>query len=199
MTDTKKPHPLDPLRPGRGRPKGSKNKHPTERRTKTLGEFIASSLAKPAKAPPPKPEKPAPKVYTGIWATFATAEERSEYARYLRSKVTPEGLARSGRKFAVPNGWPYRDYEIAKAKAAREAKKMLERMEADGELTDDELARTATLEALTLLRSPGSKTFKLKCARTLLSYYRAKPATASSVAVRVTAEDILERLERGQW
>lgn len=195
MTDKTKSDPLAPLRHQRpGRPKGSSNKK-GERHPATLGAYIEKALAKPILPPPPKQAEPDSKRHSGIWATM-TPSERSEYAKKLRSKVTPEGLARSGRKLSVPNGWNYRDYEAAKSEAARDAKRMLKKLEAAGELNDDEYARFATLECLTLLRAPGSPSFKLKVARILLRYYKPKPATASQVATKVSAEEILDWFER---
>ena len=171
----------------RGRPKGSKNK------PKTLGAFIAQSLVNPYTPPPKAPKKRGGDV--GIWAKLKTPEERSAYAKRIRSKVTPEGLSRSGRKAGSPNGWTAPDFAEAEKRAEKDSKAFLKRMEESGQLPNDPIAREATFEVLKLLRSPCSKSLRLACVRTLLSYFHATPGPVAA-SKALAAEALLDELDR---
>ena len=172
----------------RGRPKGAKNK------PKTMGDFVAQAIRDPYAPPPKKPKEQ--KGGTGIWAKLKTPEERSAYAKWIRSKVTPEGLSRSGRKLGSPNGWRAADYALAEKRAEKDVKSFLKRMEESGQLPENSIAREATVEALKLIRSPSSKSLRLAVARTLLTYFHPAPVRAAP-AKPVTAEDLIEQIDRG--
>ncbi len=171
----------------RGRPKGAKNK------PKTMGDFVAQAIRDPYAPPPKKPKEQ--KGGTGIWAKLETPEERSAYAKWIRSKVTPEGLSRSGRKLGSPNGWRAADYALAEKRAEKDVKSFLKRMEESGQLPENSIAREATVEALKLIRSPCSKTLRLAVARTLLTYFHPAPAKVAP-AKPVTAEDLIEQIDK---
>lgn len=172
----------------RGRPKGAKSK------PKTMGDFIAQAIRAPYAPPPKKPKEG--KGGIGIWATLKTPEERSAYAKRIRSKVTPEGLSRTGRKAGSPNGWRAADFALAEERAARDVKSFLRRMEESGQLPKDPIARLATVEALKLIRSPCSKSLRLAVARTLLTYFHPAPLKAAATSKPVTAEDLIEQMDQ---
>ena len=171
----------------RGRPKGAKNK------PKTLGQFIAQAIRDPY-APPAKAPK-GRKGGAGIWATMKTPEERSAYAKWIRSKVTPEGLSRTGRKAGSPNGWRATDYALAEERAEKDVKFFLKHMEESGQLPKNPIAREATVEALKIIRSPCSKSLRLAVARTLLTYFLPAPVRAAT-AKPVTAEDLIDQMDK---
>jgi hypothetical protein len=164
----------------RGRPKGSKNK------PKSM------EIQLPPK-PPPKP-KDASKSRPNSPANFAklSPEERSALGR--RAALSRKPKQCRSRAPGTPPMWSTRDYAPLKEEAKREARRIFKIMDKQGLLPDDEIAREAVLEVLTLMREPGDKKFKHSLARTLLEYTKPKPSQKSEVTIK-TAEDFLDELE----
>ncbi len=156
----------------------------------TMVEYIAYALANPMLSPAPKPKNPNQK--GGVWSQFKTKEERSEYAKFLRSKVKPENLKHTGRKPGVPNGWNAKDYAKATAIADTDVEAAFATFAESGPMPDmttglmpsaDELVRYATLTLVKLVRSPASASIRLGAARTLVKFTQPKPAKVSKAKV----------------
>ena len=156
----------------------------------TMAEYVSAALANPMLPPAPKPKNPNQK--GGVWATLKTKEERTAHAKYIRSKVNPENLKRTGRKPGVPNGWNAKDYAVASAVADADAEAAFATFAESGPMPDmstgempsaDELVRYATLTLVKLVRSPASASIRLGAARTLVEFTQPKPAKVSKAKV----------------
>jgi len=102
-----------------------------------------------------------------------TPEERSAHARYLASLRSPENMRRTKRRTGTPDGWTHEAVKVARAAAQIEASKLVEKLKAEGHIAPgDAEGETATLEALIILRSPGSHVRKVANAKALLRHYR---------------------------
>lgn len=159
-----------------------KTKRRLGRKPSTVAEFVHQALANPP-LPPPKPPRPprAPGRYAGIWDTFETAEERSAYARQLAAKRNPKNMARPhsiGNK-GTAKRWTKAASDIARAAARLEATELVARLKTRGLIAKDDLeGQAATIEALTILRSPGGIQRKRKYANELLRHYHSELAQA---------------------
>lgn len=138
----------------------------------TVAEFVQESLASPIKPPPPPPPKPRdPKRKAGIWEKM-TPEERSEHAKALAAKRSPANMARKGRTPGTPNGWDHTSVAVAKVQARMEATELVSKLIAEGKIhKQDKAGAEATIEALTIVRSPGGNSNKLRWAKRLLRFY----------------------------
>lgn len=171
-------------KPAPGRPKGSPNK------PKTLEQFLTVGLLTQL---PPKPA-PRPKnpnlVRAGAANAFGkTPEERSANAR----KASLSRKVHTARAPGTPPLWSTREYAPLKEEARVEARRIYKIMDKQGLLPEDEIAKEALLAALTLMREPGAREFKLKVIRTLLDHTHQKPTLKQDVTVK-TAEDWLDEL-----
>lgn len=149
----------------------------------TVADFVHRALAEPLVPPPKQPKAPrTPGRSAGIWDTFNTPEERSAYARSLAAKRRPENMARPhsiGRK-ATPARWTKAASDTARAAARLEALALVARLKSQGLISkDDQEGEAATIEALTVLRSPGGNQRKQAVARRLLRHYH--PELAASL------------------
>lgn len=150
-----------------------------------------------ALANPTEPPKQRLKYATGPKNNFwhrMTPEERKAYSAKIRAKRDPANMkGRVGRKPGVPQGWHYRDYELACAAARKDVKRIMQKMADEGMLPEDAYAREALEGAVQVLREPGTKETKLKAARLILDFTKSKPASKSDVTIR-TAESFLDEL-----
>ncbi len=175
--------PKAPARP-RGRPPGSKNK------PNSLEGFIKDALENPIK-PPPKREKKG--VFFGPWAN-KTPEERSEYARWLRSRNKPESLGKGGPPKGTPKGLTHEQHMALVAQARPEAKRILKIMKKNGQVPADldPRAEMAMAELLVLLKKETTGVRdKATIALGILGFTMPKPTTKSEVTVK-SAEDLLD-------
>lgn len=157
-----------PLKPGRQvgtRPKP---------KPATVADFVEQALAEPITPPPPAPKPPRNlRRKAGIWEDM-TSEQRSAHARKLAAMRKPENMRRTCQRTGTPKtgGWTHESAAVAKAAARMEAEQLVAKLQADGTIAPDDLAGAkATVEALTAVRSPGSKTERVKWARRLLRHY----------------------------
>ena len=140
-----------------------------------------------------------------------TLEEHTAFRekhREVMKKAWAEGKLAGGRR-GVPDGWAGRKPELerAKARAAEEAKGILEQMEKDNLVTlpgDDEdakLAREALLFSISVVRAKSDdgtqEVYPLRdriaAAGQVLRYTKAPPASTTKLQVS-TAEDFLNQL-----
>jgi hypothetical protein len=136
----------------------------------TVAEFVTEALAAPLQPPPPPPRKPKSRP-AGIWEGLSPAE-RSAHARYLASLRSPKNMARTKRRTGTPDGWTHDAVRVARAAAQIEAAELVHKLKAEGRIApDDTEGEAATLEALTILRSPGGTNRKLATARRLIRHY----------------------------
>lgn len=175
----------EPFRRPRGRPKGWRAP------PKTFEGFIADSLKRGA-TPPAQPERPKAKPRGPM--AHMTPEQRSEYAKAMRSKVRAENLSRPSPLAGVPRGWSSDAFADAQATARQDAERFLVGMEKHGLELDDDIAREATLTVLTLMRQPGTRKEKHALARTILEYFQPRPAVAANVRSATTAEALIDAL-----
>lgn len=176
---------LQPKRP-RGRPPGAKNK------PKTLEAYLSAAMAITELPPKPAPRpKDQSKVRLGNSNRLnrLTPEERSANGR----KAVAARKTHAARAEGTPTGWATHEYAPLLKEAEREAKRIYRKMEQDGTLPEDPLAREALLEVLKLMRLPGDKKLKHSLARTILEYRLAKPTSKQDVTIR-TAEEWLDDL-----
>jgi hypothetical protein len=171
-----------PKRP-RGRPKGSKNK------PKTLEAFLAASLNADAKPPELLPKPKGPPRYDGSAKLNSVPPEvrsaRARAAAKARWEKHPE-------KEVAPKGWTLDQYRLFLEDAKREAQRIFTIMADEGRAPDDPLAQEAMKAVLSLMQSKNPQT-KLRAARTVLEYTKAKPAAKHDHTIR-TAEDFLDDL-----
>jgi hypothetical protein len=93
----------------------------------------------------------------------------------------------------TPKGLRREDVEMFGAYAREKAKIDMANMEAAGLLPDDEIATQATQATLEIMHNPMNQDMRLKAARQLLEWYKAKPQSKSEVTVN-TAEAWLASL-----
>lgn len=167
----------------RGRPKGSKNK------PKTAEEFILESLANP---PPPPPRKKS----TGKGRfSYMTPEERSaESAKMAAARKAKLGNSfGQGRKRGSCLARTAEQQARFVAEQTQEAKRIIKKMAAAGDLPDDPKAVEALEKTLVILRTAESPKDKLTAARLLLDFTKAKPTAKVEHTIK-TAEDLLDEM-----
>lgn len=109
-----------------------------------------------------------------------TPEERSEHAKRLAALRDPRNMRRASRK-GVARGWSSEAFAVAKATARIEAAELVSRLKLAGLIApDDKAGEQATLEALTFVKTPGSRVERQKVAKRLLRFY-ASPELAELV------------------
>lgn len=155
----------------RGRTAGRKPRP----KVSTVAEFVQVALNDPP-TPPPRPPKP-PRTEgrsAGVWDGM-TPEERSTYAKQLAAKRKPENMARRLSGHNTPNGWTLPAANVARAAARLEALELVAKLKASGQIAaDDTEGEQATLEALTIVRSPGGNTKRRQMAMRLLRHYHSE-------------------------
>ena len=157
----------------RGRPVGSRR---PKTKAATVADFVTEALTNSPQPPPPAPRKPRdPNRKAGVWDTM-TPEERSAYAKRLASLRRPENMRRNTSRKGVPHGWSGPAVAVATAAARLEAQELVNRLKATGTIAKgDTEGEQATLEALVIVRTPGSSQKRRKCALRLLRHYGTEP------------------------
>jgi hypothetical protein len=119
------------------------------------------------------------------------------YARLKRED--PERLRAicASTNAARPKGAPphmtKRQWAIVLDEAHKLARKIMNKLDEEGALPENKIAREAMQQAITMLASDISSKDKLSVIRTLLEYNMAKPAATSNLNIK-TAEDFLDDL-----
>jgi hypothetical protein len=171
--------PTKPTGRPRGRPKGAKNIPKVE-------DFITEALAGPIPIPPVKPKgKP-----RGPWAHM-TPEERSEYSKRL--KAQRQSTVSGGQQPGLPRGMSRKQFEARKAEQLPIVEKIIAKMAKNDELPDDPDVVEAFKQTMVILRTQDSAETKLKAARLILDFKKAKPTTKVEHTVK-SAEDYLDEL-----
>jgi hypothetical protein len=110
-----------------------------------------------------------------------TPEERSAYGKQLAARRKPENMRRPYRdagKGVPKGGWTAEAVEAAKAAARLEALALVRKLRSRGIIgQDDKEGEAATVEALTLIRSPCGSAERLRKAEQLLRHYHPPIAT----------------------
>ncbi|MBB4039102.1 hypothetical protein GGR34_000737 [Microvirga flocculans] len=101
----------------------------------------------------------------------------------LRQKQNSEYMIGSRSRLGVPDGMRKAEALKAWAEARRKAEIHMANMKKAGLLPDDEIVQKATQATLEILEGPMNQDMKLKAARQLLDFYKAKPASKSEVTV----------------
>jgi uncharacterized membrane protein len=164
----------------RGRPPGVKNK------PKTIEQFVLETIA----APPPEPPRAPKGAPRGPWANM-TPEERKAYSQKLIG-------ARRGNKPNTQNpGKPAHltnaQWAEVQERAARDAKRIIQKMKDAGQLPDDPRAVEALETAVKTLRAATSPKDIAALGRLILDFTKSKPVTKVDHTVR-THEDFLDEL-----
>lgn len=144
----------------------------------TIAAFVADALTSPLPPPPPEAKPPrTPGRKAGIWDTMNT-QERSAYAKSLAAKRDPKNMARPQHSKRGPrNGWTAAAADVARAAARLKAEKLVAALQAAGTIAqDDAEGAAATVEALTIVASPGNKAIRVRYARKLLRHYAPEDA-----------------------
>lgn len=153
----------------KGRPLGASPKPPAP----TVAEFVADALSAPNAPPPPLPPilPVDPNRRRGsIWSGMSP-EERTALAKKLASLRDNRNMRRPSRK-GVARGWSNEAFAVAQANARMEAAELVTRLKLSGLIApDDKAGEQATLEALTFVRTPGSRVERQRVARRLLRFY----------------------------
>lgn len=161
-----------------GRPVGSRPKA----KPKTVAAFVQNALSTPPTPPPPAPPKPRnPRRKAGAWEGKSPAE-RSAYAKELAARRKPENMRRSCQRPGTPKrgGWTHETAAIAKTAAQLEAERLVAKLQANGKIApDDHEGAAATVEALTIVASPGGATERRKWALRLLRHYHPELAAGT--------------------
>ncbi|WP_298189564.1 hypothetical protein [Novosphingobium sp.] len=106
--------------------------------------------------------------------------ERTAHAKKLAALRDPANMVRPSRK-GVARGWSAEAFAVAKAQAQMEAAELVSRLKQAGLIApDDHAGAQATLEALTFVKTPGSRIERVKVARRLLRFY-ASPELATLI------------------
>lgn len=136
----------------------------------TVAEYVTEALASPMQPPPPPPRK-APSRSSGIWQNM-TPEERSAHGKHLASLRSNANMRRTKHRTGTPSGWNHEAVKVARAAAQIEASKLVQKLKTAGLIApNDTEGEAATLDALTILRSPGSHNRKVSNAKRLLRHY----------------------------
>ncbi len=99
-------------------------------------------------------------------------EERSAHGKYLASLRQGKNMARTTRRNGTPDGWTHDAVAVARSAAHLKASQLVEKMKADGLIDpSDTDGIEATLDALTVVWSPGSRIRRVRKAKQLLRFY----------------------------
>jgi hypothetical protein len=171
---------------GRGRPKGSKNK------PKTVPDMVAQALSEPLEKPQLPPEPPKRVGGGNPRLNDVPPEERTARARKA-ALARIEKCRELGVPTRLPKGWTVKHALVVQEMAKEDTKRMIDIMADAGVLPEDEGAQEAMGTVLGIMRSSQSADMKLKAARTVLEYTKAKPTQKSEVTVK-PAEAFLDEL-----
>lgn len=98
-------------------------------------------------------------------------EERTDHAKRLAALRDPRNMSRPSRR-GIARGWSAEAFAVAQATARMEAAKLVTRLKLAGFIAhDDKEGEQATLEALTFVKTPGSRVERQKVARRLVRFY----------------------------
>lgn len=104
-------------------------------------------------------------------------EERTDHAKRLAALRDPRNMSRPSRK-GIARGWSTEAFAVAQANARMEAAELVTRLKLSGLIAPDDTAgEQATLEALTFVKTPGSRVERQKVARRLLRFYASPELT----------------------
>jgi hypothetical protein len=101
----------------------------------------------------------------------------------MRQKQNSEYMIGSRSRFGVPDGMRKQEAEKEWAEARRKAEIHMANMKQAGLLPEDEIVQKATQATLEILEGPMNQDMKLKAARQLLDFFKAKPVSKSEVTV----------------
>lgn len=110
------------------------------------------------------------------------AEWLSHRAMEMAQFRNKPGFA-SFRRMNTPDGMRKQDAVLAWAEARRKAQIHMANLKKAGLLPEDDLVQKATLATLEIMESPMNQDMKLKAARQLLEWFKAKPVAKSEVTV----------------
>ena len=122
---------------------------------------------------------------------FATLMETPE-GRELRKQWSTKPRKNGGRPRGVPDGYRREQIEPIRAKAKKEAKKVVTIM-AEKYGIEDEYAKEALTTAVEVMRVPGETRERLAAARLVLDFTKTKPVAKSEVTIG-KAEEFLSSL-----
>jgi len=138
----------------------------TQPSTELVAGYIQTSFDQPLKQPPKDWSHYRGYRGNGIWGSFKTQEERSQYAREIVAMRKTKG---GGRPIGVPHGWSKETIERAKEIVAQEIAPIVERLISEEAIDgSDRLAVERVKEALTVIRMPGQARRKQSAAKKLL-------------------------------
>jgi hypothetical protein len=172
--------PTKPTGRPRGRPPGVKNK------PKSIEAFVVEQISSPIPPPPAPPKKAA----RGPWAKM-TPDERKAYSAKL--VAARKGNHPNTNTPGKPRGLTDSQWAAVQAEAARDAKRIIAKMKAAGQLPDDPRAVEAREKAVKTLRESTSAKDVAALGRLVLDFTKAKPAQKIEATVR-TAEDFLDEM-----
>ena len=113
-------------------------------------------------------------------------------------RVSLERLAKSncGRKKGRPQYSPdtLEEWTAKFAKAKRDTKIIMEKLTAEGLVTDDDQAKAAMAVAVEIMLQPIAVRDRLQAARTVLEYTKQKPGSKTDAAAVGAAEQFLQAL-----
>ena len=122
---------------------------------------------------------------------FATLMETPE-GRELRKQWSTKPRKNGGRPRGVPDGYRREQIEPLRAKAKKEAKKVVTIM-AEKYGIEDEYAKEALTTAVEVMRVPGETRERLAAARLVLDFTKTRPVAKSEVTIG-KAEEFLASL-----
>jgi hypothetical protein len=172
---------VPPIKRGRGRPPGSRNK------PKNVVQWVQANIDDPLAAPP----------FPGrMNLSQLRGPEASAWGKFLYAKRTAMIAAGIPLKKAKDPGIPGLNHPVFKPlmiKADTEANRLYNIMDQNEMLPDDEIAKAAIFATLKVLHEPSSPAVTLQAANILLTYTKQKPASKSDVTVNA-AEAFLTAL-----
>jgi len=124
---------------------------------------------------------------------FATLMETPE-GRELRKQWSTKPRKNGGRPRGVPDGYRREQIEPLRAKAKKEAKKVVTIM-AEKYGIEDEYAKEALTTAVEVMRVPGETRERLAAARLVLDFTKTKPVAKSEVTIGKAEEFLSSLLE----
>ena len=124
---------------------------------------------------------------------FATLMETPE-GRELRKQWSTKPRKNGGRPRGVPDGYRREQIEPIRAKAKKEAKKVVTIM-AEKYGIEDEYAKEALTTAVEVMRVPGETRERLAAARLVLDFTKTKPVAKSEVTIGKAEEFLSSLLE----
>lgn len=143
----------------------------------------AKSASKVGNGPAPQ-KKPKNNYFSTLMSTPEGRELRRQWSTKPRKNA--------GRPKGVPDGYRKHEIEPIRAKAKKEAAKVVEIMSQKYEIEDD-YAKDALETAVEVMRTPGETRERLAAARLVLDFTKQKPVAKSEVSIG-KAEEFLSSL-----